>query len=166
MIIAKRTEADLQKFYMEARRIMSSIGYDTEIIPISLNGRLSRVLGRYFIGQKRIEVNKTYFLNGEAQDIMGTLIHEICHQVASPRGDNKHGFIWHNIAQDVTSKTPYTITRMSKITTFENSPYVVYCPKCGLEHRYARKNKVFNNIQLYKCGKCSNSELKTRVEGM
>lgn len=59
--------------------------YGAELnIPIKINGRLTRVLGRFNYSSKdnkpiSIEVSKKYLMNGNIKDIKSTLRHEAIH---------------------------------------------------------------------------------------
>lgn len=166
-----RNEKELNKMYEECRQIMISIGFNVPIIPITLNGRLSSTLGRYFRKSNRIEINKSHFLYGTEHNVKNTILHEMCHQICPVGG---HGTQWKKIAQIVTMKTPY------KIQTYANSEeyktedgenyikrrkmekkYGVRCDCCNKEWKYATKSKPFMNPHRYKCPYCKDFTLSS-----
>lgn len=157
----KRTERELPRIYRECMQIMRGVGYDVKEVPITLNGRLTRVLGRYFRVENRIELSKNFFLYASEEAVKNTIIHEICHQVSPTRG---HGADWKQIAQRVSSKTPYNITRLASNDKVEGVPkiqkerkYLIKCSHCGQEYRYVKKVKAYTSPQDYSCGKCKKS---------
>lgn len=165
----KRTEKDLQKYYEECRQIMIGLGYNATKVPISLNGRLSRTLGRYFRVEEKIEINKDYFLYAEESAVKNTIIHEICHQVCKESG---HGTEWKRIAEHVSYKTPYKITRLAStektnyISPKKNRPkkYIVKCTKCNHEWKYSTKTKAYKNPHAYFCTFCNVKKTLTSLE--
>lgn len=157
----KRTEKDLQKYYEECRQLMIGLGYDAKKVPISLNGRLSSTLGRYFHTEKKIEISKDYFLNADEHYVRNTIIHEICHQVCDVVG---HGREWKKIANHVSLKTPYKIERLATIGEMEyfnvnskkqrEKKYGVKCTKCNRLWRYATKSKAYKSPSTHTCPYC------------
>ena len=156
----KRTERDLQKYYEECRQIMNNLGFDAKRIPISLNGRLSSTLGRYFRAEKRIEISKDYFLNADEHFVKNTIIHEICHQVCKEGG---HGREWKRIANYVSLRTPYKIERLANTEEIGYSSnkkqrekkYAVRCTRCSEEWRYVTKTNAYRNPKNYICPHCN-----------
>ena len=164
----KRTEKDLQRYYQECRQIMNGLGFDAKEIPISLNGRLTSTLGRYFRKQNKIEISKVYFLNAEEHFVKNTILHEICHQVCKEGG---HGAEWKKIANYVSLRTPYKIQRLADASEIKGVPrkqkerkYVVRCTKCSNEWKYVKMTDSYKNPSKYKCPYCNVKHTLTSVE--
>ncbi len=153
-----RADRDLQEYYTQAKVIMMHLGYDVPSIPVTINNRLTRVLGRYFRQQNRIEISGAFFRNARADEIMNTLVHEICHQVSPTSG---HTGDWKRIADNVSRNTPYKIERLHRAKTEDDyhspqkaRPYVLECTCCGRKHSYTKKTKAYINYTEYRCGDC------------
>lgn len=152
-----RTESDLHEYYTQARSVMAHLGYEVPVIPVSINNRLSSVLGRYFRGDNRIEISGKYFRNASTQDIMSTIVHEICHQVSSTAGHSKE---WKVIANNVSQNTPYSITRLHELdretlsALQKDKPYILECVNCGDRCGYTKQTKVYKDYINYRCGCC------------
>lgn len=83
----KMTEVQIEQF---ARKfLMEAYGMKLNI-PITINGRLKRVLGRYRFftsGEPiRIEISKEYLIRGNIEDIKGTIKHECIHYALHQQG--------------------------------------------------------------------------------
>ena len=86
-----------------------------------------------------------------------TIIHELLH---TGRMRDGHKGDWLRVAQQVTTKTHYQITRCIDFDkfglTYQPRPdkYEAYCPECGWSVGYSRKGKVVKNIHRYICPRC------------
>lgn len=157
-----RKLTDLQRLYNESKQVLVGLGYEVEDVPVILNGRFTRVLGRYHYREKKIELNKKYFVHGDDEDIKNTLIHELLHQVSGNMyQDYGHGKHWNMLADKVSQNTPYKITRLASTDKLEGIPnlrkerkYIVRCSCCGSETKYATRANAYKNPSAYYCGVC------------
>lgn len=164
-----RKLSDLQRLYNESKQVLIQLGYEVEDVQVVLNSRFTRVLGRYSYREKKIEIGKKYFIHGNDEDIKNTIIHELLHQISGRvYQDYGHGKHWTRLAENVSARTPYKITRLASSDKFESIPnlrrerkYIVRCTHCGNEVKYATKSNAYKNPSAYYCGKCN--ERKTLV---
>lgn len=171
---ALRKESDLQVMYEEARQLMLSLGYNAEIIPVRLNGRLRRALGKCYRSYNPlmnewvgayIEINKNFFLYSKKDVVMNTLVHEICHQVCT--NGRGHGKEWQVIAKDVSSKSTYKITTYAgedkieyqKLLPKKKKKYAVRCKLCNREWQYTTKTIPYKSSSKCKCPYCNDFSL-------
>lgn len=159
---------ELNKIYKECRQLLIDNGYKVPLVQsITLASLPKSVFGRCCGRMKlaRIEINMTYYLNADIEDLKNTIIHEICHQISPTYGHSKE---WKKIAKDVTEKTGYKIETYAKrekaVYTGVVYKYAVVCSNCGTKSLYQRKSNAVKNPLLYKCGKCGKSHTLVTIE--
>ena len=70
--------------YQECIAIMETIECDQKLLHMgncSINNRLKKTLGRTFMASGNIEISGEYFTYASKDDIMNTILHELCHRV-------------------------------------------------------------------------------------
>lgn len=112
----------LDKWYLEARQQLVSIGFPFIDVPIKLNGRLETTLG-YSDYSKEIHINKEYFLYGDEKSIRNTIIHECTHQLLK---DENHGAKWQDIVNYINKNLGIEIEQYA---TDEEYNYRLLSPK-------------------------------------
>lgn len=137
-----------------------------DLIPITLNPRLSRSLGRCgtsfkngYISTQRIEIQTAYYLSDKISDhhLIGTLIHEYLHSLF-PR-DHHEGH-WKYWADYISSHSDYQITRISDDignyrTDYFNFKYALICPSCNkILKAYKSKAKQILHPHNYMHNSC------------
>lgn len=162
-----REESDLLIFYEQAKEIMLKLGYDKDRLngTVKLNNRLRSSLGRCFYNKKLIEIQAEYFYHATDDSIMNTILHELAHQINTH--NDKHGYYWKQIAENISSNTKYKIERCATKDELNYKKSLVghetfKCVDCGLEFTVRlTKKKTISNIQTnYYCGKCK-GKIKT-----
>lgn len=101
------------------------------------NGRLSRTLGRYFIGQRRIEISKRHLLADPSEQVYQTLCHEYAHHLATLEGVRGHAPRWRAI-MSALSGIPYQQVRATAAqadVAAAHRWYLVWCKPGGIERQ-------------------------------
>lgn len=153
-----RNEDLLQEWFIDARLQLAEIGFPIAAtnVPIKLNGRLERCLGRSFYDEK-IEINEQYFLyETNEQSIKNTIMHELCHQLIYE--EDYHGKRWWDVVKYVNTHLGYDMKEVADSNLLDwklNSPKYVtcICDKCGKQIRpFKLVNK--NNLPNYSHKNC------------
>ena len=145
----KMTEAQIEQF---ARKfLMEAYGMKLNI-PININGRLKRVLGRYVHrtvdGEPlRMEFSKNYLIRGNLDDIKGTIKHECIHYALHQQGKPyKDGTA---LFESELIKHGSHSTGTLRIKVERN--YNLYKCECTV-HKKARA--LHSNGMFHRCGSC------------
>ena len=144
-------EAEITQYAKEF--LKKAYNWDLDI-PVIINSRLSRALGRYVhsrLGQPlRIELSKKFLINGNLSDIHSTIKHEcihyVLHQMGKPYRDGMPLF------ESELAKHGSNSTGTVKLTMERN--FNIY--KCGCnEHKF--KRALSNGGRYHSCKKCKES---------
>lgn len=144
----KMTEAQIEQFAREF--LMEAYGMKLNI-PININGRLKRVLGRYrylLSGEPiAIEISKEYLIRGNLEDIKGTIKHECIHyalhQMGKPHKDGTALF------ESELRKHDSHSTKTISVKMERN--YNLYKCQCTV-HKKIRA--LHSNGMYHRCSKC------------
>ena len=131
--------------------IMNECGYELPPTTFTLNGRLSKTLGRCYRlgdGEFGIEISKNYaegcIETGNIRQLEGTILHEMAHTL--PFAFN-HGKVWKIYTDIINDKFGYEIERMSSVPnevreyTVKDGVYIC-CDKCNRRTLTGRNRKV------------------------
>lgn len=164
-----RSINDLSKFARIAREEMLKCNEKLvvdDMIPVTLNPRLSRSLGRCgtslrngCIVDQRIEIQTAYYLSDNISDhhLVGTLIHEYLHSLYPC---DHHGGHWAYWADYISSHSDYKITRVSDDignyrTDYSKFKYALICPTCNqILQVYKSKSKQILYPHNYEHSSC------------
>lgn len=151
---------------------LSGMVQDEFNIPVRVNGRLTRTLGRVMskgsdlMGwtPEYMEFSKQFLESASENDILETIKHEWCHYYITKTTRESHG---HDYAfQSLCDRVSCTHSRPSTKVTYnkpaeELSKYTVYCKHCGdrLVAQYSRMNKTLKQLPLCTCKHCGTSTL-------
>lgn len=149
-----RDKKDLEKLDQEARKIVGEyVPGGVWKMPVELNGRYTKSLGmcyyqcsnKYKKYAYKIGLMKKFYESEDItdHDVVEVLIHEYLHVLFPEDG---HEGKWAYYAKVISNTSSYKITRRSKYKGFE-VPYkwMVYCPICGTQWKFARKNYYVKN---------------------
>lgn len=145
----KMTESEIEQFAREF--LMEAYGMKLNI-PININGRLKRVLGRYVHRASdgeplRIEISKNYLMRGNLDDIKGTIKHECIHYALHQQGKPyKDGMA---LFESELIKHGSHSTRTLRVQVERN--YNLYKCQCTV-HKKVRA--LSNNGRYHSCGGC------------
>ena len=84
------------------------------------------------------------------------IVHEMAH-VATPR--SHHNNLWRSVGDKLGKKWNITVQRTNSyeglnLREEETINYIIECPECHMQWKYARAGKVVKNYKHYKCPKC------------
>lgn len=152
----------LENIIKECERL-SSIKKDTFSIPVSLNGRLSKTLGRVHHSQNNItgvltptkmEFSKKFLEIASDEEVKKVIAHEWAHYYLTKTTKENHGHdaMFNALSSEMGGNTGTSI----KIENFrETYKYTVYCSDCGkVVGGYARAGKTVKNPHLFKTNCC------------
>ena len=152
---------DLDQLVYEVKQDMKKWNVPYTNIPIVLNSRLSKSLGRCKFKDEKayeIDIQKQYFLTGKKEDIKNTICHELIHS-APGCAACKHKGIWAQYA-NIMNAHGYNIQEFSqpefehKKTMSDFFYFEIYCPKCHCSTFRKRSSKMVQHPELWLCAKC------------
>ena len=118
------------------------------------NRRLRTALGRADFGGRTIELNPT-LVDRHPEELLPTLVHELCHLVAGARAG--HGPRWRE-AMRALGAEPRACHRLDvSDLAARRRAWLWRCTGCGESYRRRRRD-----AHRYRCGRCGR---KLRVEG-
>ena len=134
------------------------------MIPVKVNGRLSRALGRYMYqrtGQaKGIEISKNMIKHYPKEEILDTMRHELTHYAL--HYDGKPFFDGHPVFESELIKNNASSTRTKKFRGIKE--VIEYkCSKCNIES-FTYTKAVAKNPNRYRTRCCSGDLIITKVE--
>ena len=163
----------LDRIQKEFTAAVESVGIKVSH-PISLNGRLSKSLGRVvhlnydgYIVPEKIEFSKNFIENGTDKDIREVILHEAGHYVVAMRTHQIHNH------DDVFKATCIELGTLNYQPHFESMEtkleykYNIYCPVCkkniGGYNRMCKTIKLISahSGQIY-CKTCKCRDLEVR----
>jgi len=163
---------DYRKLYDECVMEMKRINMDisNQIVKVSVNGRLSRALGRckahHTLAGNWYEIEINPCMLGDEVEVKttkNTIMHELIHTCP---GCMNHGWEWKRRADRVNRMLGYNIQTMSEVETLEAAgvvlkkteyKYGVVCDKCGIIEKRKRWSDTLERIGSYRCGCCRGS---------
>ena len=153
----------------ELNKLSNSVG-DTFNIPVSINSRLTRTLGRvmqYKQGKKcwsdRMEFSKQFLETSTDESIISVIQHEWAHYyVTKITGENHgHDAEFKRACAMIGCENDKTQTKVERIVAEESlSKYVVYCPTCGeVIGGFSRMCATLKNLDQCTCKRCGGGNL-------
>lgn len=137
--------------------------------PITLNGRLTRTLGRVCmvrrgetVENEKVEFSKQLLETATDNTIWNVIAHEASHYIATARTHKAHGHdaYFRSICAEVGTTNDGTKTHVERTVAEEQVyKYTVVCPNCGPIAHYHRMSKNLRNISFCYCKKCNSNNL-------
>lgn len=140
-------------------------------IPVQINGRLTRTLGRfmYTMNQKtelltpvRIEFSRQLLQTATDASIISVIEHECAHYLVAVKTGMQHGHdkVFQAACALIGCTNDKPRTQVER-TVAVRSKYEVWCDVCHeVVGEYARWCKTLENIDYCTCNKCKQSKLK------
>lgn len=163
----------LLKMYNEAVQLLNDIGIrDISVSEIKLNAKLKKTLGQYSEKTKEIEISKLHYYCSTKEEVFGTILHEISHNVCQnrfgPQGENGgHTEKWQEIADYITENTGYKMQpvsnvswNMAKVNRIPEYYHRFKCKKCGYEYTTYSKKENPAEVKKRKCIGCQCAYLR------
>lgn len=139
------------------------------LVPVLINGRLSRTLARVMYQRvggtcraTAFEFSKMYLENSDDAAIHQTLLHECAHYISWYRTRECHGHdaYFRQICAEIGCIDDRAISKTEGLKSAEQAyKYAVYCSNCGYLGGYSRMTKTLKYIGLCRCKKCGNYTL-------
>ena len=160
----KWTEAAIRQ---ECEKTCSSVGIELKA-PVSLNGRLTRTLGRVvavkydsgLVAINGIEFSKKFIENSDDDTIRNVIKHECAHYCVLVTTNEAHG---HDAVFKAMCKrlgtnfdTPSCNGHVDAAKMYK---YTVKCENCGAESHYSRMTRVLRNLPICCCSRCKSNKL-------
>lgn len=137
--------------------------------PITVNGRLTRTLGRVCmvrrgetVENEKVEFSKQLLETATDDTIWNVIAHEASHYIATARTHKAqgHNAYFRSICAEVGTTNDGTKTHVERTVSAEQVyKYTVICPNCGEIAHYHRMSKNLKNISSCYCKKCNSNNL-------
>ena len=160
---------NLEMIKAELNRLSESVG-DTFDIPVSINGRLTRTLGRVIqhgcnghYWSERMEFSRQFLETSTDESVKSVIAHEWAHYYAtkSTGEHHGHGAYFKKVCAMVGCTADKTQTSVERTVSEENLyKYLVFCPTCGESiGGFSRMCSTLKNIDQCTCKKCGGGNL-------
>lgn len=159
---------DLNRVKLEVKETCRKAGIECDI-PIRLNGRLTRTLGRVHQEKKdgiwaptSVEFSKQLLETSSDKSIRDVILHEYAHIIVTARTGEEHGHdaTFKRVCAEIGTTNDGIATKVERIVEV-HSKYEIFCPTC---HKtlggYSRMCKTIQNIEFCHCKLCGKGGLK------
>lgn len=160
---------NLNRVKNEFYEACKSQGMELEL-PIYLNGRLTRTLGRVTmvrkagkVSLKDVEFSKQLIETASDSCIRDVILHEAAHAIATYKSGENHGHdeYFKSICHKLGTTNDGVATEVERTVEVKDK-YEVFCPTCGKIGGYSRMCNTIKYISDCSCGKCGNNNLTYR----
>lgn len=147
-------------------KICAKAGYDFTI-PVFINKRLTRTLGRVFwertifsgVVSIKMEISYNFLKCATLESIIDVLKHECCHYLVVEETHEAHGHdkVFKEMCARIGCTNNKTYYDAFELKTPEERmyKYFVVCKDCGeVIYKYHRAGKVIKNLDMYICPSC------------
>ena len=137
-------------------------------IPISINGRLTRTLGRVHstrvngsVTPQRMEFSRQFLETSSDESIQQVIKHECAHYLVTATTHESHGHdaVFKQMCAAIGCEADKTSTEVERVVEIRDK-YEVFCPNCGKIGGFSRMCKTIQNIEHCTCRKCNSASLK------
>jgi predicted SprT family Zn-dependent metalloprotease len=152
----------------ECHKISAKMG-DKFDIPVRVNGRLTRTLGRVTIRRingvwypEVMEISKQLLETATDESIKSVIEHEWCHYFTAKETGEDHGHdkVFKAMCARIGCDNDGTRTKVER-TVEVHSKYEVYCGTCkDIIANYSRMSKNLQRLDERTCNRCKTSNLK------
>lgn len=155
---------NLDRIRKEVKEICVEAGCKISM-PININGRLTRTLGRVMYSNKyasRMEFSKAFIENSTDDSIRQTILHECAHYIAWYRTGERHGHdsLFKQICAEIGCVEDKTTSHVESLKSPDKTiRYAIYCPNCGFIDGRHKWCDTLENLPYCRCGKCGSEEL-------
>lgn len=158
---------DIEKICQE---FSTQIG-DTFDLPVVINGRLTRTLGRVcslvnrntgYVTLQRMEISKQLLETASEGSIRSVIGHEWAHYITAKTTHERHGHdaIFKSWCARIGIENDKATTTVERVIAVK-SKYEVYCDTCDeVIANYSRTTKNLQRLKLCTCKRCKTNNLK------
>ena len=158
----------LSEIVKELERLSNMVGDEFDI-PVRINGRLTRTLGRV-IAHKRgnvctndsMEFSRQFLETSTEESIKKVIAHEWAHYYLTKTTGENHGHDaeFKRVCKMIGCEADQTETTVERTVSEESLyKYIVYCPNCGIVGAYNRMCKTLQYLDECHCSKCGSDKL-------
>ena len=161
---------DLNRIKMEFNEVCRKAGTPCDV-PIRLNGRLTRTLGRVFHQcdvtsgvwySTHVEFSKQLLETASDKSIRDVILHECAHFIVTARTGESHGHdaACKKVCAEIGTTNDGIATEVER-TVAKSSKYEIFCPTCHKTiSEYSRMCKTIQHIEQCQCKGCGKGGLK------
>lgn len=140
-------------------------------IPVNINGRLTRTLGRvkYVVNTMsgectptQMEFSKQLLETSSDKSIRDVLLHECAHYIVTMRTGEEHGhdYMFKAVCAELGTTNDGVATKVERTVAVQDK-YDVICDTCNAKiDGYSRMCKTIKMINLCSCKRCGTSNLR------
>lgn len=158
---------DLNRVKSEFYAACESQGMDLKI-PVTINGRLTRTLGRVKFTRSRItgkcellgvEFSRQLLETSSDKSVRDVILHEAAHAIATYKdGSHGHDAYFKSICAALGTDNDGVATEVER-TVDVRDKYEVFCSHCGKIGGFSRMCKTIREIDNCHCKKCGSIKL-------
>lgn len=159
----------IQMIESYCKELSKKVG-DTFNVPVFINGRLTRTLGRAFEENVngiwkpiKIEFSRRFLETSTDECVKSVIEHEWSHYYTTKRTGESHGHdgVFKATCRMIGCQNDGTSTKVERTVSEEQMhKYVVYCDKCKEPLGYfSRMCATLKNIDNCTCGKCGHDKI-------
>ena len=159
----------MDKVMQELHRLSVMVGDEFDI-PVSINKRLTRTLGRVHCEchndvwfPTSMEFSATFLESSTDESILSVIQHEWCHYYVTKDSGEHHGHdaVFKAMCARIGCTNDKTKTHVDEMLQGKSYKYNIYCPTCGKNiSGYSRMCSTLRNIDACTCKTCGKGELK------
>ena len=147
----------------ELNNLCKADGLPAIQVPVRINGRLTRTLGRVRFMRATcepvgIEFARILLETGTDNDIMNVIKHEYVHYffLVSKGEDHGHDAVFKKKCAEIGCEHDKTMNRLEGGEDYDKKfKYEIFCPDCNETiGTYSRMCKTIRNIEYCHCGRC------------
>ena len=159
-------EWTIERIVEVASRYAAKVDVEFDI-PVFINGRLTRTLGRVFQQNingtyvpTKMEISRQLLQTATDESIESVISHEVAHFIVAKQTGEKHGHdeAFKLVCAKIGCTNDGYATKVER-TVEAKDKYEVFCPKCGKISGYSRMCKTLKYIDQCYCKRCNNSSL-------
>lgn len=161
---------DLNRIKLEMKEVCKKANVEFNI-PVRLNGRLTRTLGRVHQEYNNgvwepvsVEFSKQLLETASDKSIRDVLLHETAHVIATIRTGEScgHNSYFKAVCAEIGTTNDTTTTKVERtVASKELYKYEIFCPTCNESiSGFSRKCKTIDNIGFCTCKRCGKGGLK------
>ena len=155
----------IERIIAELNKLSCADGLGEIAVPVVINGRLKRTLGRvtFMSGvcvPTKIEFSKILIETGRDEDIINVIKHEYAHYylLEATHVDHGHDAVFKRKCAEIGCTHDHTQNHVEMTAKYK---YEVWCEDCDVcIGAYSRKCKTLDNIKFCTCGRCHGGNLK------
>ena len=160
----------IERVRVELNKLSQKDGIGDIIVPVEINGRLTRAMGRVKFEKDsydvctpmKIEFSRKLLENASEEDIMQVIKHEYAHYyiLVETATDHGHDAVFKRKCAEIGCTHDAATNHIDGFSKAE-SKYEVWCDDCQkIIGKYSRRCKTIDNIKYCTCGRCHGSNLR------